>query len=77
MCLIQDDKQVNKCKNYKEFGYFCVPSWQCNTTTNTIIQDGKGLAGVGIRSRDIDCKTGIFVIGKTFYSSVWHQFLTQ
>ena len=61
MCFIQDNKQVNTCKKYKEFGYFCVPSWQCNTTTNTIIQDGQGL--VGVRMRDIDCKTGIFDIG--------------
>jgi len=41
-CMPQGDQLEKKCKEYSEFGYFCVPYYQCDAL-NKIITDGIGL----------------------------------
>ena len=58
VCLPQvpQDQVEKKCKDYSDFGYFCVPYYQCDAS-NQIITDGVGL--VDPRQVDDECIAGI------------------
>jgi len=53
----QGDQQDNLCRNYLQFGYFCVPYYQCNTQ-NKIITDGGDLFDPRQADDNQDCLTG-------------------
>jgi hypothetical protein len=42
---LKDDQLDSQCKDYEDFGYSCVPYYQCDINTNTINTDGKDVIG--------------------------------
>ena len=56
--MFQGTQLENKCADHTDFGYFCVPYYQCDAQ-NKIITDGIGL--VDPRTGDDECPEGIYI----------------
>ena len=46
----EEEEEEELCSNYQEYGYFCVPYYNCNRMTNVINIDGSGDGGIGPRT---------------------------
>ena len=55
--LFQVNRERNQCKDFVDFGYFCVPFYQCDEESLIRI-DGSTL--LDPRLGDVDCEEGKF-----------------